>query len=89
VFQVPFKTSLDELYQLIWQEGVELAVSIIPQAEMGESFYLPLTRSLVVLSPSFYHFPARVPGCILGSSDFDKIFENCFASCGFGLAKDI
>ncbi len=25
----------------------------------------------------------------LGSSDFDKIFENCFASCGFGMAKDI
>jgi hypothetical protein len=25
----------------------------------------------------------------LGSSDFDKIFENCFASCSFGLAKDI
>jgi hypothetical protein len=27
--------------------------------------------------------------CAFGSSDFDKIFENCFASCGFGLAKDI
>jgi hypothetical protein len=25
----------------------------------------------------------------LGSSDFDKILENCFASCAFGLAKDI
>jgi hypothetical protein len=25
----------------------------------------------------------------LGSSDFDKIFENCYASCSFGLAKDI
>ncbi len=30
-----------------------------------------------------------VPGCELGSSDFDKIFENCFASCSFELAKDI
>jgi hypothetical protein len=28
-------------------------------------------------------------GSILGSSDIDKIFENCFASCSFGLAKDI
>jgi hypothetical protein len=28
-------------------------------------------------------------GCIVGSSDFDKIFENCFASYSFGLAKDI
>jgi hypothetical protein len=28
-------------------------------------------------------------GYVLGSSDFDKIFENCFASCSFGLAKDI
>jgi hypothetical protein len=27
--------------------------------------------------------------CGVGSSDFDKIFENCFASCSFGLAKDI
>ncbi len=27
--------------------------------------------------------------CAVGSSDFDKIFENCFASCSFGLAKDI
>jgi hypothetical protein len=26
---------------------------------------------------------------VLGSSDFDKIFENCFASCSFGTAKDI
>jgi hypothetical protein len=26
---------------------------------------------------------------ILGSSDFDKIFENCFASCSFGMAKGI
>jgi hypothetical protein len=25
----------------------------------------------------------------VGSSDFDKIFENCYASCSFGLAKDI
>jgi hypothetical protein len=25
----------------------------------------------------------------LGSSDFDKIFDNCFASCSFGMAKDI
>jgi hypothetical protein len=25
----------------------------------------------------------------LGSSDFDKIFENCFASSSFELAKDI
>jgi hypothetical protein len=25
----------------------------------------------------------------VGSSDFDKIFENCFASCSFGMAKDI
>ncbi len=25
----------------------------------------------------------------LGSSDFDKIFENCYGSCSFGLAKDI
>ncbi len=23
------------------------------------------------------------------SSDFDNIFENCYASCNFGLAKDI
>jgi hypothetical protein len=22
------------------------------------------------------------------ASDFDKIFENCYASCSFGLAKD-
>jgi hypothetical protein len=28
-------------------------------------------------------------GCTVGSSDFDKIFENCYASCSFGLAKDI
>jgi hypothetical protein len=27
--------------------------------------------------------------CRVGSSDFDKIFENCFASCSFGMAKDI
>jgi hypothetical protein len=26
---------------------------------------------------------------IAGSSDFDKIFENCYAWCSFGLAKDI
>ncbi len=26
---------------------------------------------------------------IVGSSDFDKIFENCFASCSFGMEKDI
>ncbi len=32
--------------------------------------------------------PART-ACPLGSSDFDKIFENCFASCSFGMAKDI
>lgn len=44
VTQVPFKSCLVELYQLVWQEGVELAVSVIPQAEMGDSFYLPLTR---------------------------------------------
>jgi hypothetical protein len=25
----------------------------------------------------------------LGSSDFDRIFENFHASCSFGLAKDI
>ncbi len=25
--------------------------------------------------------------CPVGSSDFDKIFENCFASCSFGMAK--
>ncbi len=25
----------------------------------------------------------------LGSSDFEKFFENCFASCSFELAKDI
>jgi hypothetical protein len=23
------------------------------------------------------------------TSDFDKFFENCYASCSFGLAKDI
>jgi hypothetical protein len=28
------------------------------------------------------------PDWTVGSSDFDKIFENCFASCSFGLAKD-
>jgi hypothetical protein len=27
--------------------------------------------------------------CPLGSSNVDKIFENCFASCCFGMAKDI
>ncbi len=27
--------------------------------------------------------------CALGSSDFDKIFENGYASCSFELAKDI
>ncbi len=26
---------------------------------------------------------------VIGSSDFDKIFENCFDSCSFGMAKDI
>jgi hypothetical protein len=46
MLQVPFKSSVAELYELIWQEGVELAVSVIPQAEMGDSFYLPLTRSV-------------------------------------------
>jgi putative ribosome biogenesis GTPase RsgA len=25
----------------------------------------------------------------VGSSDFDKTFESCFASCNFELAKDI
>jgi hypothetical protein len=25
----------------------------------------------------------------LGSNDYDKILENCYASCSFGLAKDI
>ncbi len=47
--QVPFKSSVAELYELIWQEGVELAVSVIPQAEMGDSFYLPLTRSKLLI----------------------------------------
>jgi hypothetical protein len=28
-------------------------------------------------------------GCTVGSSDFDKIFENCFASWSFGMTKDI
>jgi hypothetical protein len=49
MLQVPFKSSVAELYELIWQEGVELAVSVIPQAEMGDSFYLPLTRSVHIL----------------------------------------
>jgi hypothetical protein len=30
-----------------------------------------------------------VSECRLGSSDFDKIFENCFASYSFRMAKDI
>jgi hypothetical protein len=30
-----------------------------------------------------------VYSCPLGCSDFDKIFENCYASCSFGLTKYI
>jgi hypothetical protein len=26
---------------------------------------------------------------VLGSSDFDKIFQNCYASCSFESAKDL
>ncbi len=26
---------------------------------------------------------------LLGSSDFDKIFENCYALCSFGFSKEI
>jgi hypothetical protein len=26
---------------------------------------------------------------IIGHSDVDKIFEKCYASCSFGLAKDL
>jgi hypothetical protein len=33
--------------------------------------------------------PQATGGCGVGSSDFDKIFENCFALCSFGMAKDI
>jgi hypothetical protein len=42
--------------------------------------------------PVSFHSPpviSFIQHSTLGSSDFDKIFENCFASCGFGLAKDI
>jgi hypothetical protein len=32
---------------------------------------------------------AHGAACGIGSSDFDKIFENGYASCSFELAKDI
>jgi hypothetical protein len=44
ILKVPLKPYLSELYQLIWQEGVEVALSIVPQQEMADCFYLPLTR---------------------------------------------
>ncbi len=39
-----------------------------------------------------WHTPRSSRGeseCTLGSSDFEKFFENCFGSCSFGLAKNI
>jgi hypothetical protein len=70
MLQVPFKSSVAELYELIWQEGVELAISVIPQAEMGDSFYLPLTRSVHILDYQVYR-PAVIFSTSIGEP---KIF---------------
>ncbi len=65
------------------------------------SLLLPYTRSahyhLLRLEGQTEHLPqigqlcifGMGLGCRLGSSDFDKLFENCYASCSFGLSKDI
>jgi hypothetical protein len=62
------------------------------EADKAELSY---SRQILHSSPGHYThecgtcehtFPV---GYGLGSSDFDKIFENYFASCCFGMAKDI
>ncbi len=55
------------------------------------------TSQYIIFMTKFYReFPLLVVGgvreevhFILGSCDFDKIIENCYASCSFGLAKYI
>jgi hypothetical protein len=44
-------------------------------------------QNLTVLKFNTFQFGVNTSVITEGSSDFDKIFENCFSSCSFGLAK--
>jgi hypothetical protein len=54
--------------------------AVVISRETGSSWR---TRSILI------HHTGISVYCVLGSSDFDKIFENGYASCSFELAKDI
>ncbi len=47
----------------------------------GQTEHLPQIGQLCIFGTGL--------GCRVGSSDFDKLFENCSASCSSGLSTDI
>ena len=81
--QVPLKQYVVELYQLIWQEGVEVALAIIPQQEMGDSFYLPTSRYVFVwhLNVHFISVPVAVTYIFSFTSESRCIVEISRCPC--------
>jgi len=48
VTQLPLKGSLTDLLELVWQEGIETMVSLVPVLDMGEGNYVPVGKDPVV-----------------------------------------
>ena len=46
--QLPLKGSLTDLLELVWQEGIETMVSLVPVLDMGEGNYVPVGKDPVV-----------------------------------------
>lgn len=44
ITQLPMKGHLVDLLSMVWQEGIETILSMVPMPEMGEGTYVPLNK---------------------------------------------
>ncbi len=49
VTQLPVRGHLCELLKLVWQEGIETMVSLVPQQDMADSAYLPVAKQCLAV----------------------------------------